>query len=421
MFFFFFDNDESVIIKKCLNIYIEDRIGTNGYCDVFELFSDNISKNSLKSSFEINREELSKLYKNSYPNKLDDLHVVYKIYVDRIDDHIDAFEAFAVLFWCFKVFKSKKSFDKNSDEILDRLLEYLNQSYSNGTQYEKCATVIYDSNRIELHEIKSVADLSLTLNKLPQQKELFYRGHSLASYKLRPSILRSDNFIKNENRIYQELLINCPNDFKNFTHHIDYLVKMQHYGLPTRLLDITKNPLVALYFSCCNHQKNTGEIIVFSPEKDKIKYENSDTVAMLSSLPLFSFDDQGKLMDHLYIGKGNDDVVERFLHEMRTEKPGFVDRIRKYDMDNCFVVLPKKDNNRIMKQDGAFIICGINYHPEKKINEQLRLISKDKMVLLLVTNKQKILNELDLLSINKSTLFPEIDSVSDYIKNKYCD
>ena len=41
------------------------------------------------------------------------------------------------------------------------------------------------------------------------------------------------------------------------------------------------------------------------------------------------------------------------------------------------------------------------------------------MVVFLVKNKQKILNELDLLSINKSTLFPEIDSVSEYIKNKY--
>lgn len=83
------------------------------------------------------------------------------------------------------------------------------------------------------------------------------------------------------------------------------------------------------------------------------------------------------------------------------------------------MVLPKKDNNRIMKQDGAFILCGINPHPEKKINEELRLNCNNKMVVFLIKNKQKILNELDLLSINKSTLFPEIDSVSEYIKNKY--
>ncbi len=82
-------------------------------------------------------------------------------------------------------------------------------------------------------------------------------------------------------------------------------------------------------------------------------------------------------------------------------------------------VLTKKDNNRIIKQDGAFIICGVNNHPEKIIHDQLRLNFKNKNILVFVNQKAKILKELDLLSINKSTLFPEIDSVSDYIKSKY--
>ena len=43
--------------------------------------------------------------------------------------------------------------------------------------------------------------------------------------------------------MYQELIIRCASDFAQCQSHLDYLVEMQHYGLPTRLLDITENPL----------------------------------------------------------------------------------------------------------------------------------------------------------------------------------
>jgi len=39
---------------------------------------------------------------------------------------------------------------------------------------------------------------------------------------------------------------------------------MQHYGIPTRLLDITSNPLVALFFACIEFPKVDGEVIFFS-------------------------------------------------------------------------------------------------------------------------------------------------------------
>ena len=417
MFFFFFNYDESQIIKKCLDIYFYNKMGTNEYCDVSELFSDKINKVSLIKSFGINYKELHNLYKKNYPKSKDDLHILSKIYIDRMENIINPNEAFAILFWSFKIFKKNMKFEDHTDEIMDNLLSYLKNSFTE-PNYKRTDTIIY-SDKVETKIITCISDFLSVLNTLPQQKELFYRGHSMVSYKLKPSILRSEKLSKNENHIYQELLINCPNDFKNATHHIDYLVKMQHYGLPTRLLDITRNPLVALYFSCCSNQKNIGEVLIFSPPKEKIKYENSDTVAMLSSLPLFSYEDRIDIMDYLNGIKVNENVINRFIHELQTEKPGFINRIKKQDIDSCLVVLPKKDNNRIMKQDGAFILCGINSHPEEKINEELRLNCNNKMVVFLVKNKQKILNELDLLSINKSTLFPEIDSVSEYIKNKY--
>lgn len=39
--------------------------------------------------------------------------------------------------------------------------------------------------------------------------------------------------------------------------------------------------------------------------------------------------------------------------------------------------------------------------------------------MLVVKNKDKIAQELDTLSINRASLFPEIDDVAEYIKEKY--
>lgn len=80
--------------------------------------------------------------------------------------------------------------------------------------------------------------------------EVFYRGHANGTWSLKPSIVRSDEGIKNEHSLFRDMVARVPRDFSECKSALDYLVHMQHYGLPTRLLDVTTNPLVALYFAC---------------------------------------------------------------------------------------------------------------------------------------------------------------------------
>ena len=76
-----------------------------------------------------------------------------------------------------------------------------------------------------------------------------------------------------------------------------------------------------------------------------------------------------------------------------------------------------KNNNRIIKQDGAFILCGLLDNFDNL--EHFRYKEKNKKIILLLSNKKKMLGQLETFSINKAALFPEIESVANYIKNKY--
>lgn len=89
-----------------------------------------------------------------------------------------------------------------------------------------------------------------------------YRGQSDYNWHLTPAVYRNGQFkfesiyIKELERIRPSEFVNCDN--------FDKLVKMQHYGLPTRLLDVTLNPLVALYFACKNRSELDGAFYYFS-------------------------------------------------------------------------------------------------------------------------------------------------------------
>lgn len=101
-------------------------------------------------------------------------------------------------------------------------------------------------------KITSVYQFVKEIAKLKKKEgaELFYRGHADEDWNLLPSIFRVEKGLEKEHLLFRDMVAHTPQSFAECKSALDYLVQMQHYELPTRLLDVTMNPLVALFFAC---------------------------------------------------------------------------------------------------------------------------------------------------------------------------
>lgn len=269
-------------------------------------------------------------------------------------------------------------------------------------------------------KIGSVAALNNQLNQIYKilgdavnDYRVFYRGHSDSSFRAYPSIYRNnpvtgDLYVKDEETYCSGIIRECAAEFEHLSSGFDMLVKMQHYELPTRLLDITENPLVALYFASLEpaNKGNNGQILVYFIHKDDIVNYSDLQVSALSSI---SFIPQHLLGDVKNGRKKIGDLTKNM--QIFTSQLPYISKLSDFDKTLC--VLPKKSNPRIIRQQGAFFLFGIKDGDKMQMSDL-----KVEPFILTVSNdsRKSILKHLERYAISEKFLFPEIDNVAHYLK-----
>lgn len=257
-----------------------------------------------------------------------------------------------------------------------------------------------------------------------------YRGQSDATWKVRPSVMRE---LKPdaENQILSELLVEAPSEFGSDKSMFDKLVRAQHYSLPTRLLDVTLNPLVGLYFACNEgeHQQKDGVVQIFDFQRNREKFADSDTISIICNLSRLSDDERKKIsIKYNEVGKMLADwsepnkknfrlmsEVKRLMQFVRVEKPYFLDIINPTDLFKYYFVYPSKNNKRVIAQSGAFIAAGLLEY--RSLEQSVGL--KHKKIIIPAECKKDMVIQLDALNINSRSMFPEIEFTSKYIRQKW--
>ena len=107
----------------------------------------------------------------------------------------------------------------------------------------------------------------IKMASITSEGDMIFRGMADYRWALLPSLARHTLVIGQvEHKMVRELLLMYPGEFANISSNFDLLAKMQHYGLPTRLLDFTTNPLVALFFACHEEKNDSmGRVISTIP------------------------------------------------------------------------------------------------------------------------------------------------------------
>ena len=252
--------------------------------------------------------------------------------------------------------------------------------------------------------------------KKDETAELFYRGHSKDSFTLKPRVFRYPYYRKNEDRLFREMLVLNPGDFAADVSTLDKLVRMQHHSLPTRLLDITSNPLMALYFACKGHLKNAGEVIILKLLRKRIKFYDSDTASCLANLAKLNSKYKWEIDTSLSKSDfNNSDPIPMLLHFIKEEKPYFLPVIDPKDMSRVICVRTKFDNTRIASQTGASLLFGLDAILPEEGTDEIAI----ERIPISARAKKQILRELDVLNINESTVFPYIENSAKYLAGKY--
>ena len=155
----------------------------------------------------------------------------------------------------------------------------------------------------------------------------FYRGVSDKTYGLEPSLVFK-GLEEVESDMINQFYLSSPESFTHCSSNYEKLALMQHYGLPTRLLDFTKNPLVAAWFACKDNTKGKDAAVYVALSNMRASYrfiglvcsfafQDEDIFDIKGVNAFISNDDLRYYISYLFMNSSFDNFVDAPAFDQR--------------------------------------------------------------------------------------------------------
>lgn len=218
-----------------------------------------------------------------------------------------------------------------------------------------------------------------------------YRGQT-DDWNLIPGLYRGD-YENKEQEILDEIQRLYPHEFAGCQTLFDILIKAQHYGIPTRILDVTFNPLVALFFAIQNNfnlrKGNTPVVhIIDIPNEYVIGFNDPHLQSQRTN---------GKPSTNDYDGSSGG------------ESPFIVNG----KPTQFICVKPQMSNTRIVHQQAAALLFN-----SMEAGNNSRAIRQKKTIYIHKPALERIREELRKIGISKEFLFPELSTYAEVLKER---